>query len=221
MAKRSESSDSEPRLVRDADGLALVAGSMRLAGDFSRLLPRVRQGRLSHELLVRAARLKDGPARPRAVDATAGLGEDAFLLAAAGFEVTLFERDPVIAELLDDALVRAQADPDLSAIASRMRLERGDAREGLAELGFTPELVYLDPMFPAKRGSAQAKKKLQILQMLEKPCEDEEALFEAARAASPAKLIVKRPAKGPFLVGEKPAYSVSGKLVRFDCYLPR
>ena len=46
---------------------------------------------------------------PRAVDATAGLGEDSLLLAAAGFEVTLCEADPVIAVLLEDALTRAAA----------------------------------------------------------------------------------------------------------------
>ena len=43
----------------------------------------------------------------RAVDATAGFGEDSLLLAAAGYNVELYEYDPVIAALLRDALRRA------------------------------------------------------------------------------------------------------------------
>ena len=219
MAKRCISTDEAPRLVRDAGILSLVSDGMRLSGDFSKLLPRVRGGRLGSELLVRAARLKGGPGHPTAVDGTAGLGEDSFLLAAAGFDVTLFERDAAIAALLADALERAAADPGLAAIASRMHLVEADAVNAMAELDFTPDLVYLDPMFPAKRGSAQAKKKLQMLQMLERPCEDEDELLEAVFAAAPAKIVVKRPVKGPYLAGRKPSHSVSGKLVRYDCYL--
>ena len=77
------------RLVRDDYGLALVGDGMELRGDFSRMLPRLRQGRLQQELLVKAARIK-GVEAPTAVDCTAGLGEDSLLLAAAGFTVTLF-----------------------------------------------------------------------------------------------------------------------------------
>ena len=62
--------------LREADdGLTLTDGTMELRADFSQLLPRVRPDRLSHELLVRAARLK-GEGASRVFDATAGLGED-------------------------------------------------------------------------------------------------------------------------------------------------
>jgi len=36
------------------------------------------------------------------------MGEDAFLLAAQGYEVTLYEQNPVIAALLKDAIRRAK-----------------------------------------------------------------------------------------------------------------
>ena len=99
--------------VRDKQGLALAHGSMTLRGDFARMFPRLRTDRLAHALLVRAARVR-GIEHPTAVDATAGLGEDSLLLAAAGFSVTLIERDPAIAALLSDALERAAADPHRS-----------------------------------------------------------------------------------------------------------
>ena len=49
----------------------------------------------------------------KAIDATAGMGEDAFLLAAQGYEVTLYEQNPVIAALLKDAIRRAKKNIDL------------------------------------------------------------------------------------------------------------
>ena len=106
-------------LRRGPAGLTLLGDGMELAADLSRMLPRLRPDRLGRELLVRAARVR-GVERPRAVDATAGLGEDSLLLAAAGFSVTMFEKDPVIAALLRDALERAAGDPALTAVVARM-----------------------------------------------------------------------------------------------------
>ncbi|MBQ6521765.1 MAG: class I SAM-dependent methyltransferase [Atopobiaceae bacterium] len=205
--------------VRDEQGLALAYGGMVLRGDFARMLPRLRADRLAHELLVRAARVR-GAEAPTAVDCTAGLGEDALLLAAAGFSVTLIERDPAIAALLADAIERAGDDPRLAQVAGRMRLVVGDAVDVLPELGFTPDVVFLDPMFPAKRKDAATNKKLQIFQLLEKPCDDEDALLAAALSVHPRKVVVKRPLKGPALAGAKPSSSLSGKVVRYDIIVP-
>ncbi len=208
-------------LCRVDGALSLSDGTMRVAGDFTRMIPRLKDAALHRELLVRAARLK-GAEHPTAIDATAGLGEDSLLLAAAGFHVTLFERDPVIAALLADALERAAAIPELADTIARMELVAGDSVAGLHALDCAPDLVFLDPMFPAKRGDARAKKKLQLFQRLEAPCNDEEALLDAAFAARPQKVVVKRPVRGPYLAGKKPSYSLTGKTVRYDCHvIPR
>jgi 16S rRNA (guanine1516-N2)-methyltransferase len=206
-------------LREDEQGLALAGDGMELRGDFARLLPRLCQDRLHRELLVRAARVR-GVDAPTAVDATAGLGEDALLLAAAGFAVTLCERDPVIAALLADTLLRAREDERLSKVAARMRLVEGDAIETLAALDEAPDVVFLDPMFPERRRRASTNKKLQLFQVLERPCEDEDALMAAALAAHPRKVVVKRPLKGPHLAGVKPSSSLAGKVVRYDVIVP-
>ncbi len=206
-------------LREDERGLALVDGGLELRGDFARMLPRLRPANLSRELLVRAARVR-GVATPTAVDATAGLGEDSLLLAAAGFSVTLCERDPLIAALLRDALQRAAEDDRLAAIVARMHLVEGDAVATLAALDTTPDVVFLDPMFPEKRKRAATNKKLQLFQQLERPCEDEEALMAAALAARPRKVVVKRLLKGPYLAGVKPSSSLAGKVVRYDIVIP-
>ena len=206
-------------LREDERGVALTGDGMELRGDFSRMLPRLRHGALQRELLVRAARVR-GVDAPTAVDATAGLGEDALLLAAAGFSVTLCEHDPVIAVLLRDALRRAAEDDRLRDVVARMRLVEADSVEVLEGLVASPDVVYLDHMFAERRKAAVTNKKLQLLQRLERPCPDEEALVCAAISAHPRKVVVKRPLKGPNLGGVKPSSSLSGKVVRYDVIVP-
>ena len=209
--------DGELALVLDACGLWLSGDGMRMRGDFAAMAKRTRPGNLSRELLVRAAKVK-GVAAPHVVDATAGMGEDAFLLAAAGFRVTLFERDPVIAALLLDALGRAAADERTADAAARMTFVEGDSIEALAHWEApAPDVVLLDPMFPERRKSAAVKKKFQLLHRLEMPCQDEKALLDAALGARPRKIVIKRPIKGPYLAGVKPSYELCGKAVRYDC----
>lgn len=210
---------ASPRLRRDAEGLTLVsADGQELRADLARMLPRLRPDRLARELLVRAAKIRGTPAgaTPTAVDATAGLGEDALLLAAAGFEVTLVERDPTIFALLADALDRAGRADTLAGPVARMHLVQGDSLQVLASLPEPPDVVYLDPMFPARRKSAAVKKKFQLLHQLEAPCAEQEGLLAAACAAAPRKVVMKRPAKGEPLAGRRPSYVIRGKSVRYD-----
>lgn len=215
-------------LTRTSEGLALTDGTMELRADFARMLPRLKQGRLQQELLVKAARAK-GVDRPWAIDATAGFGEDSLLLAAAGFAVDLYEQDCVIAALLQDALERAADDPALADTAARMCLHAGeDSIAGLRQTAASieqgglaaPDVVYLDPMFPERTKSAAVKKKFQLLHHLEQPCADEESLVEAALAVRPRKVVIKRPVKGPLLAGMKPSYQLAGKAVRYDVLVP-
>lgn len=212
-------------LVRRPEGLTLAGEGMELRPDFSELLPRLRPGALARELLVRAARFKGMPrdGSLTAVDATAGLGEDALLLAAAGFRVELFELDEVIAVLLRDALDRARAVPELAPIVARMRFTQGDSLAALRERaasGDAPDVVYLDPMFPERRKRAAVKKKFQLLHGLERPCANEDELVRTALAARPRKVVVKRPAKGPLLAGVTPSYAIAGKAIRYDVIVP-
>lgn len=208
-------------LVRDQRGLVLVGDGMELVSDLAAMKPRLKQGRLRQELLVKAARVK-GVESPLVVDATAGLGQDSLLLAAAGFRVILFESNPVIVALLRDSLERVADDAELAPIVSRMTVREGDSVTGLASLPERPDVVLLDPMFPERRKSAAVKKKFQLIHHLELPCSNEEELLDAAVAAGPRKVVVKRPPKGPWLAGKKPSYAITGKAVRYDCLvLPR
>lgn len=150
------------------------------------------------------------------VDATAGLGYDAFLLAVAGFRVRAVERSPDVASLFEDGLRRAMEDPRLrDLLGGRLSLERGDARVILADT--RPEVVYLDPMYPPKRRtSALPSKEMQLVRALVGDDLDAAELFTAARNAAP-RVVVKRPAHAPALA--EPTSSIEGKLARFDVFV--
>ncbi len=200
----------------DAKGVSLTGYGLTYQGDFEGMLHRVSDGRLAHEMLVRAAKTTETDLK--GIDATAGMGEDAFLLAAYGYDMTLYEQNPVVAVLLKDALRRAKKHPQLKEIAGRMKLVEGNSVEELKTRVDAVDLIYLDPMFPGRQKSGLINKKLQLIQKLEPPCSDEVELFEAAIQAKPSKIIVKRPLKSPFLAGKNPTYELKGKAIRYDCY---
>lgn len=241
-------SEKNPALLlkRDEEGLFLTDGELALRGDFTKMLPRLKENNLRGEMVVKAAKLKNTDHVPYVVDATAGMGEDSLLLAAAGFEVILFEYDPVIAALLQDTIERARKIPEICQAAARMHLYCENSIEALVRIGSEsekvqaggesgktqvggdvfaeyglpltgPDVVLLDPMFPERTKSSLVKKKFQLLQQLESPCSEENELLSAALAARPHKILIKRPLKGPFLAGQKPSYSLKGKAVRYDC----
>lgn len=205
-----------PELIQTDSGLVLTDGVNTLSVDFSKMIKRINPHALNRELIVRAAKLKGNP-NPLVLDATAGFGEDSFLLAAAGCKVMLFEQDEIIAELLKDGLQRALEIHELSDIVARMELTVGDSIEAMKNLDNPVDIIYLDPMFPKRTKSALVKKKFQLLQQLETPCTNEAELLNAAILASPKRIIIKRPAKGAYLADYKPSYSITGKSVRYDC----
>jgi len=206
-------------LQQNAEGLTLTDGELSIMVDFREMLPRLKQSNLQREMLVKAARIKGQPMPQTLIDATAGFGEDSLILAAAGFQVQLYEFDEVIAVLLKDGMERALEIPELKEAVGRMKLVCGDSTEGMRKLDFKPDIVLLDPMFPARQKSALIKKKFQLIQRLESPCSTEEQLLDAAVAADPKRIVIKRPLKGPYLADRKPSYSLEGKAIRYDCFV--
>ena len=174
-------------------------------------------GRRLDAPLLRAAGIRKGePRRPHVIDATAGLGEDTWLLAAHGCRVDAVERDPVIHALLADGLRRAaEAEPK---IAGRIQLHLGDATAFLTER--RAEVVVLDPMFPAQRKAAE-RKPMRVLRLClgGTPDTDPQALFDAAASTATRRVIVKRPRHAPPLVtSPAPAHAHTGRGFRFDLY---
>jgi 16S rRNA (guanine1516-N2)-methyltransferase len=199
-----------------AEGLALYAP----ASGERPIRPETRHlaaGRRGRDDLLRAvlAGRSDGL---RVVDATAGMGADGFLLAAAGARVTMVERSPVLYVLLRDALARASADPATAEAATRVTLRHGDAREVLRELE-APDVVYLDPMYPELGKSARKNKEMHLFRTIIGDDPDADDLLGVALSRAAWRVVVKRPAKAPPLAG-RPSGAIRGRSVRFDLYPP-
>lgn len=177
------------------------------------------------DLLARAVGVKKGVAPPLVLDATAGLGRDAFILCWLGCKVIALERNFVVFKLLEDGVFRAfESDDDAAqAIRERMMVGRADAREYLASIEpqARPDVVYLDPMFPERKKTAAVKKEMQYLQaLLGEEQADAAEFFGAALKAARKRVVVKRPLHAPPLVATPGRGSVhEGKSVRFDVYL--
>lgn len=144
------------------------------------------------EAVAKAVGIK-GQWLPDVVDATAGLGRDAFVLACLGCRVRMFERHPVVAALLEDGLRRAYADPELGLwLAPRLTLHHGSSL------------------------SALVKKEMRLFQLLVGADEDADGLLAPALAR--CRVVVKRPDYAPPLAGVPAHSAITTKNHRFDLY---
>ncbi|MBF0626827.1 MAG: class I SAM-dependent methyltransferase [Magnetococcales bacterium] len=186
--------------------------------EFSEAIAKARRQEGLRQTLARAVGLKAG-VRPRVLDATPGLGRDAFVLAALGCPVEMVERSPVVHALLADGLRRAR----LAALpeAARMELHHADAIAHLAHRwSDSPPVavVYLDPMHPERHKAALVKKEMRQLRLLVGDDTDSAALLQAALSGSGQRVVVKRPRLSPPLADIPAQAVVSGQTVRYDLY---
>jgi 16S rRNA (guanine1516-N2)-methyltransferase len=188
----------------------------------ARLRHRRLRGGGTRQPIARAVGLRRS--RPlHVIDATAGLGRDAFILASLGADVLLLERSPLIAALLTDGLERGQADPELAPIIERMHPIETDSvvyLQGLDE-PHRPDVVYLDPMYPLRSKSAKVKKEMIALQAVIGADPDAHRLLAAALRAARDRVVVKRPRGAPPLADRQADTSTGAGNTRFDIYLCR
>ena len=234
--RRSRATPKERCWTLEVDGarrILMRPDGARLEVDFTagRTAARQHESGLARQPLARAAgvsRLSKRLGRaPRLVDATGGLGRDAWLLASLGCPVTLIERSALVHTLLDAALERAALEPATAPTARRIELVRGDARACLAELDPAgADVVYLDPMYPPSRRRAAVNKGMQFLHALvggEGEEGDGEGLLRAALARATAQVTVKRPVAAPPLGGDAEftgqRSTITSPGTRYDVYL--
>jgi 16S rRNA (guanine1516-N2)-methyltransferase len=171
--------------------------------------------------MARAIGLTGGK-QPNVIDATAGLGRDAFILAHLGCYVHMIERSPIIGILLEDGLQRALQHPEAAAIIrQRLKLTVGDSREILHSIRVDdqPDVIYLDPMYPHRNKSSLVKKEMRILRFLAGDDQDAPTLLEAALACARSRVVVKRPRLAASIEGIPPTTVITSKNSRYDIYL--
>jgi 16S rRNA (guanine1516-N2)-methyltransferase len=240
-------------LIVRGDGLHLQSSNPRRLGrvriDFTRggLAYRRRSGG-GGQLIARAIDLRGDP--PTIVDATAGFGTDAFLLASLGCAVVAIERCPVIAALLDDALTRGLAEgrPSLRRVLQRIRLIRGDARTLLTRdaipssardeeplhlpraesaplpplrtLELAPGVVYLDPMYAPRRKQKALSRKEMRICRLVVGDDTDATETLAAARAVAQRRVVVKRHRGVPPLAPAPDIQYHGPSLRYDVYFP-
>jgi len=182
---------------------------------------RAQHGGGRKQALGRAVGLKPGYS-PNVIDATAGLGRDAFVLANLGCSVRMIERSPVMASLLTDALRRVAYDEQLSpGIKQRLQLIIGDAREQIPALcrAVQCDVIYIDPMYPPRTKSALVKKEMRFIQAMVGEDLDSSELLRVSLANAGKRVVVKRPASASPVEGPKPTHTIESKNTRYDVYI--
>jgi len=160
---------------------------------------------------------------PTVVDGTAGLGQDAWLIARLGCKITLIEQSPVLGALLDFALQQALKHPEYESTAQLLSIKNTNAAQYLIDhTDIGADIVYLDPMYPARRKQALVKKEMQLLHDLVGPDNNGPDLLTNALKHARYRVIVKRPKGAATLTGTDEwsgqLTSVSSPNTRFDIY---
>lgn len=216
-------------LVFDAEGVYLQANEQ---GRHGRIMVDFCAGSVAHrrlhgggkgQMIAKAVGLSK-VFRPAVLDATGGLGKDAFVLASLGCRVTMMERSPVAFALLADGLRRARdfaekQDPELLEILQRMQLRAEDSIEYLrGHSGPAADVIYLDPMFPERQKQAAVKKEMQAFHAVIGQDPDAQSLLQAALPQAEYRVVVKRPRIAPAISGAQVSYALQGKSSRYDIY---
>lgn len=170
------------------------------------------------QALAKAAGLVRG-VTPDIVDATAGLGRDAFLLASLGANVTLIERSQKMHDLLAQGLERAAAEGGRYAeTVARMTLLHGDSSLLLPEL--KPQVVLVDPMHPPRGNTALVKKEMRQIREIVGTDPDSENLMKVALTFAQNRVVLKWPLRAEPMAGiRKPSHQILGKSTRYDVFV--
>jgi 16S rRNA (guanine1516-N2)-methyltransferase len=188
----------------------------------SKFAYRLQYGGGNSQLIAKAVGLKKYGLPLKIVDVTAGLGQDAFVLASLGCQVHMIERSLIIYMLLQDAWKRA-----LNAqceAADRLTLLHGESVDFLRSLQRARDknnvdIIYLDPMYTVAKRHALPKKALCILREVVGDDEDAAILLKTALACYAKRVVLKQPRHAKNLIEVRPSLQFVGKSTRFDVFL--
>ncbi|MFW2178374.1 MULTISPECIES: class I SAM-dependent methyltransferase [unclassified Moraxella] len=191
---------------------------LKISPNWQSLTKRIVSAGRKSELLLQATKLTSAM---RAIDMTAGFGQDSLILASTGAKVAMIEQNPLMFLLLQFEYQHMQQNPNWQKLLSRLTLHFGNATDIVPTLAQV-DVVYLDPMFPPDSYSAKVNKNMQVLhQLAEPPTHDEELILlniAKNQCVDGGKVIVKRPKNAPFLANLPPQDSIANEAVRFDSY---
>ena len=182
------------------------------------ILHRLKYGKGRGQNLAKAVGFKFNKNRT-IIDATAGLGYDAFILASLGANVTLIERSEKIYGLLKAAISEAQLyGGEISKIVNRMNLLFGDSKDILPNIA--PEVILIDTMYKDRKKSALVKNDMRLVREVVGSDSDYVELINVALNNASKRVVIKQPRYAETLDNIKGcSHQILGKTIRYDVYV--
>jgi 16S rRNA (guanine1516-N2)-methyltransferase len=180
---------------------------------------RTKYGGGKNQLIARAIGIKNKK-NLAILDATAGFGVDAFILASLGCKVTMLERSPIISALLADGLERLKTSRHNLQLSLEF-VQSFDYNKILQKGLEKPDAIYLDPMYPKREKAALNKKSMRILHKIVGNDSDAASLLSLASKCVKNRVVVKRTKYVDYLGKVKPNLQFfSSGSSRYDVYFP-
>ena len=182
------------------------------------ILHRLKYGKGRGQNLAKAVGFKFNKNRT-IIDATAGLGYDAFILASLGANVTLIERSEKIYDLLKSAISEAKLyGGEISKIVNRMNLLFGDSKDILPKIA--PEVILIDTMYKDRKKSALVKNDMRLVREVVGSDSDHVELINVALNNASKRVVIKQPRYAETLDNIKGcSHQILGKTIRYDVYV--
>jgi len=182
------------------------------------ILHRLKYGKGRGQNLAKAVGMKSNKNRT-IVDATAGLGYDAFILASLGAKVTLIERSKIMHNLLQEGISEAKSfGGEISRIISRMNLIFGDSKFILPDL--LPEVILIDTMYKDRKKTSLVKNDMRLVRDIVGSDPDYIELIDVALNQASNRVVIKQPRYADQIDNIKPySHQILGKTIRYDVYM--
>ena len=182
------------------------------------ILHRLKYGKGRGQNLARAVGMKSNKNR-NIIDATAGLGYDAFILASLGAKVTLIERSEKMHEILQNGINEGVSfGGEIKKIINRMDLLFGDSKDILPKL--SPEVIMIDTMYKDRKKTALVKNNMRLVREIVGPDSDYVELLKVALSCAKNRVVMKQPRYAdPIKEIRKCSHQILGKTIRYDIFM--
>ena len=182
------------------------------------ILHRLKYGKGRGQNLAKAVGMKSNKNR-NIVDATAGLGYDAFILASLGAKVTLIERSDKMYEILQNGINEGVSfGGEIEKIINRMDLLFGDSKDILPKL--SPEVIMIDTMYKDRKKTALVKNNMRLVREIVGPDSDYIELLKVALNCAKNRVVLKQPRyTEPIKEIRKCSHQILGKTIRYDIFM--
>ena len=182
------------------------------------ILHRLKYGKGRGQNLAKAVGMKSNKNR-NIIDATAGLGYDAFILASLGAKVTLIERSEKMYEILQNGFNEGVSfGGEIKNIINRMNLLFGDSKDVLPKL--SPEVIMIDTMYKDRKKTALVKNNIRLVREIVGPDSDYVELLKVALNCAKNRVVMKQPRYAdPIKEIRKCSHQILGKTIRYDIFM--